>query len=140
MRLARAAKDSTEKQKHLEEATQFINEADRIHNQYEQTFVVKGNLYLLRRDINEAFRSFNMVLERRPNCTPALLGKAKIQYHLRQYKQALQTYQSALVYSRGKFAAVEIRLGIAQCFAQLNMYEQAKAALRRCLELVGVEE
>ncbi|KAG0180123.1 protein required for normal CLN1 and CLN2 G1 cyclin expression [Apophysomyces sp. BC1021] len=135
MRLARATKDSSTKQKHLEEATQFINEADRIHNQYEQTFVVKGNLYLLRRDINEAFRSFNMVLERRPNCTPALLGKAKIQYHLRQYKQALQTYQSALVYSRGKFAAVEIRLGIAQCFAQLQMYEQAKAALKRCLEL-----
>ncbi|KAI8369446.1 uncharacterized protein BYT42DRAFT_110841 [Radiomyces spectabilis] len=135
MKLAKKATDEAQRQKHLNDATQFINEADRIHNQYEQTFVVKGHLYLLRRDINEAIRSFNMVLDKRPNCIPALLGKAKIQYHLRQYKQSLKTYQTALIYSRGRFSPLEIRFGIAQCFSRLGMDEEAKAALKRCIEV-----
>ncbi|KAL0093325.1 hypothetical protein F4703DRAFT_1266544 [Phycomyces blakesleeanus] len=134
MRLARKA-DGSEKQKYMSEATQFINEADRIHNQYEQTFVVKGNYHLLRRDISEASRVFSMLLDKRPNCIPALLGQAKIHYHIKNYKQALKIYQTALMYSRGKFANVEIRLGIAQCFGQLGMYDEAKVALRRTIEL-----
>ncbi|KAI7866509.1 hypothetical protein BDF14DRAFT_1811906 [Spinellus fusiger] len=134
LRLARKA-ESSEKQKYMSAATQYINEADRIHNQYEQTFVVKGNYHLLRRDVNEASRAFSMLLDKRPNCIPALLGRAKIQYHLKQYKQSLKTYQSALLYSRGKFAGAEIRLGIAQCYAQLGMYEETKVALQRTIEL-----
>lgn len=139
MRLAKQEIDSEiQRQKYLDEATQFINEADRIHNQYEPTFVVKGNLYLLLKKIDEAARSFNMVLEKRPNCIPALLGRAKIQYYSKNYKAALKTYQAALKYSRGKFSGVEIRLGIAQCFAQLKMYNEAKAALKRCIDMVGI--
>lgn len=137
MRLARKeTENENQRQKYLDEATQFINEADRIHNQYEPTFVVKGNLYLLLKKIDEASRSFNMVLEKRPNCIPALLGRAKIQYYLKNYKASLKTYQSALKFSRGKFSGVEIRLGIAQCFAQLKMYTEAKAALKRCIDMV----
>ncbi|KAI7883368.1 uncharacterized protein EV154DRAFT_522614 [Mucor mucedo] len=139
MRLAKQeVHNELQRQKYLEEATQFINEADRIHNQYEPTFVVKGNLYLLLKKIDEAARSFNMVLEKRPNCIPALLGRAKIQYYAKNYKAALKTYQSALKYSRGKFSGVEIRLGIAQCFAQLKMYTEAKAALKRCIDMSPV--
>jgi RNA polymerase-associated protein CTR9 len=138
MRLAKKQTNETKRQKYLEEATQFINEADRIHNQYEPTFVVKGNLYVLLKKIDDASRSFNMVLEKRPNCIPALLGRAKIQYHGKQYKASLKTYQTALRYSRGKFSVVEIRLGIAQCFAQLKMYTEAKAALKRCIDMSPV--
>ncbi|KAI9475952.1 MAG: hypothetical protein EXX96DRAFT_283036 [Benjaminiella poitrasii] len=135
MRLARRETDDARRQNHLTEATQFINEADRIHNQYEPTFVIKGNLYILLRKVDEASRSFNMILEKRPNCIPALLGRAKIQYHLQQYKASLVSYQTALRYSRGKFSGVEIRLGIAQCFAQLKMYAEAKSALKRCIDI-----
>jgi RNA polymerase-associated protein CTR9 len=138
MRLSKKQTEETKRQKYLEEATQFINEADRIHNQYEPTFVVKGNLYVLLKKIDDASRSFNMVLEKRPNCIPALLGRAKIQYHAKQYKASLKTYQTALRYSRGKFSVVEIRLGIAQCFTQLKMHTEAKAALKRCIDMSPV--
>ncbi|ORE11726.1 TPR-like protein [Rhizopus microsporus var. microsporus] len=138
LRLARKQSDENQRQKHIDEATQYVNEADRIHNQYEPTFIVKGNLYILLRKVDEAARSFNMILEKRPNCIPALLGRAKIQYHLQQYKAALKSYQDALRYSRGRFSGVEIRLGIAQCFAQLKMYPEAKAALKRCTEVSSV--
>lgn len=136
MRLARKSATETQRNQYLDEATQYINQADRIHHQYEPTFVVKGNLHLLRKKIDEAFRSFNMVLDKSPGCIPALLGKAKILYAQRKYKDALKTYQMALRYSGGKSAGVEIRLGIAQCFAQLKMYTEAKAALKRCLDTV----
>ncbi|OBZ82827.1 RNA polymerase-associated protein CTR9 [Choanephora cucurbitarum] len=137
MRLAKKETNDTQRQHYLDTATQFINEADRIHNQYEPTFVIKGNLYILLKRLDDASRSFNMVLEKRPSCIPALLGRAKIQYHLQQYKLALKTYQTALKFSRNKFSGVEIRLGIAQCFAQLKMYAEAKQALKRCIALGG---
>ncbi|CEP12047.1 hypothetical protein [Parasitella parasitica] len=138
MRLAKKEIDETQRQKYLEDATQSINAADRIYNQYEPTFVVKGNLYILLKKVDDASRSFNMVLEKRPSCIPALLGRAKIQYHRRQYKAALSTYQSALRHSQNKFSGLEIRLGIAQCFAQLKMYPEAKAALKRCIDISTV--
>ncbi|KAI8977189.1 hypothetical protein BDF20DRAFT_873493 [Mycotypha africana] len=135
LRLARYEKDDKKREEYLNSATQCINESDRIHNQYEPSFLIKGNLYLQRRKIDDAARSFSMVLEKRPNCIPALLGQAKIQYHLQRHKAALITYQTALKYARGKYSGVEIRLGIATCFAKLKMYSEAKAALRRVLDV-----
>ncbi|KAI7851232.1 hypothetical protein BDC45DRAFT_222920 [Circinella umbellata] len=135
MRLAKKSTDDSQHKQYLDKATKFIQEADRIHNQYEQTMVLKGNLYLLKRDVKEASKVFDAILENRHNCVPALLGKAKIQYHLRQYKDALKSYQTALKHSRRNLSAAEIRLGLAQCYAQLGMITEAKAALTRCVQL-----
>ena len=97
IRLARKQTEEIECQKYLTIDTQYVNEADRIHNQYEPTFIVTGNLYMLLRKADGAARSFNMTLGKRPNCMPALLGRAQIQYHLRQYKDAFKTYQDVHV-------------------------------------------
>lgn len=140
MRLAKLSVDTTERQEHLNSATQAINEADRIHNQYEQSLIVKGNLYLMRQDIKEAARSFDMVLEKRPSCIPALLSKAKILYHNKDYKAALKSYQQALMFSQGDAATSETRLGIAQCYSQLNMLDEAKVALQTCIDRVRKAE
>lgn len=121
IRLARKQTEEIECQKYLTIDTQYVNEADRIHNQYEPTFIVTGNLYMLLRKADGAARSFNMTLGKRPNCMPALLGRAQIQYHLRQYKDAFKTYQDVQRFSCGRLSATEIRLDIAQCFAQLKM-------------------
>ncbi|CAO3613497.1 unnamed protein product [Cunninghamella blakesleeana] len=134
MRLAKRIDNTTERQTQLNNAAQVINEADRIHSQYEQTFIVKGNLYLMNQDIKEATRSFDMVLEKRPNCIPALISKAKILYHTKDYKGALKTFQKCLMFTQGDAAASETRLGIAQCYTQLGMCDQAKVALKSCIE------
>ncbi|CAO3693034.1 unnamed protein product [Rhizopus stolonifer] len=133
LRLAKNQID--ERQKYLVAAVKFINEMDRIYSQYEPTFILKGNMYILQNKLNDAISFFNMLLEKRPNCIPALFGKAKVQYYLKQYKGALKTYQDALRYNRSELYGVEIRLGIAQCFAQLKMYLEAKAALKRCIDI-----
>ncbi|KAI9249224.1 hypothetical protein BDA99DRAFT_524328 [Phascolomyces articulosus] len=135
MRLSKNSTDDSKQKQYIDKATKFIQEADRIHNQYEQTMVLKGNLYLLKRDVKEASKVFDSILENRHNCVPALLGKAKIQYHLRQYKDALRSYQTALKHSRRNLSAAEIRLGLAQCYAQLGMITEARAALMRCVQL-----
>ncbi|KAI9248923.1 hypothetical protein BY458DRAFT_550823 [Sporodiniella umbellata] len=127
-----------ERQKYLVIAVKFINEMDRIYSQYEPTFILKGNMYILQNKLSDAISYFNMLLEKRPDCIPALFGKAKVQYYLKQYKGALKTYQDALRYNRSNLYGVEIRLGIAQCFAQLKMYTEAKAALKRCIDISQV--
>ncbi|KAI8341198.1 hypothetical protein BC941DRAFT_510409 [Chlamydoabsidia padenii] len=134
MRFAKHSMDANERQDHLNSAAQAISEAERIHNQYEQCFIVKGNLFLMRQDIKEAIRCFDMVLEKRPSCIPALLSKAKILYHNKDYKGALTLYQKALLFSQGDAAASETRLGIAQCFSQLGMFDEAKVALQACID------
>lgn len=142
MRQARLAKkDSAERKQRLEAATQYINQADHILTSHNPTFVLKGNLYSLKENYDEAARSFDMALEKKPGCIPALLGRAKIHYKNRQFKAALKMYQTALKYhSRSKYCGVEIRLGIAQCFAHLKMYPEAKIALQRCIDMVRVQK
>ncbi|CAM0138900.1 protein required for normal CLN1 and CLN2 G1 cyclin expression [Umbelopsis sp. WA50703] len=135
IQLAKMSVDTTQKQTYMTEAVQLINDADRINNQYEPTFIIKGILYLQRGDLNEAFRSFTMTLEKLPSCVPALIGKGRIQYTRKQYRQALKTYQTALSYATGNEYNVEIRLGIGLCYHQLGMNAEAKTAFKRCLQL-----
>ncbi|KAI8062417.1 hypothetical protein BC940DRAFT_349615 [Gongronella butleri] len=117
----------------LAAASQTLNEADRIHSQYEQSIVIKGHLHLLRKDTKEAARCFDMVLDRRANCLPALIAKAKLKFQAKDYKMALKTYQQALLFAVHDAAAAEVRLGIAQCYAHLSMIPEAKQALQLCI-------
>ncbi|CAO3682178.1 unnamed protein product [Umbelopsis ramanniana] len=135
IQLAKMASDTNVKQSFMTEAVQLINDADRINNQYEPTFIIKGILYLQRGDLNEAFRSFTMTLEKIPSCIPALIGKGRIQFTRKQYRQALKTYQTALSYTTGNEYNVEIRLGIGLCYHQLGMSSEAKTAFKRCLQM-----
>jgi RNA polymerase-associated protein CTR9 len=137
IQLAKMASDTNVKQSFMTEAVQLINDADRINNQYEPTFIIKGILYLQRGDLNEAFRSFTMTLEKIPSCIPALIGKGRIQFTRKQYRQALKTYQTALSYTTGNEYNVEIRLGIGLCYHQLGMSSEAKTAFKRCLQMVS---
>jgi RNA polymerase-associated protein CTR9 len=137
IQLAKMSADGNERQGFMTEAVQLINDADGINNQYEPTFIIKGILYLQRGDLNEAFRSFTMTLEKIPSCIPALIGKGRIQYGRKQYRQALKTYQTALSYADGNDYSVEIRLGIGLCYHQLGMNNEAKTAFKRCLQVVS---
>ncbi|OZJ04482.1 hypothetical protein BZG36_02674 [Bifiguratus adelaidae] len=130
--IAKRAKEPAEKEKHLKTATQLINESDRINPQYDQAVLVKGLLYLQRRNLDDALRSFHMILDNRPYCTPALIGRARIHYHRKQYKQALRNYQNALIAGE---ETIDVRLGIGLCFWRLNMVAEAKYAFCRAAEL-----
>ncbi|RUS34355.1 hypothetical protein BC938DRAFT_481013 [Jimgerdemannia flammicorona] len=130
---SRYAATREEKNQPLTEATQALNEADSINRQYEPTMIVKGLLRLQRGEFDLAFQDFRMVLERRPGCVPALLGKARIQYNRKQYKQALRSYQTALT-NQPAGGSPEIRLGIGLCFHKLGMYQEAKRAFSRCIQ------
>lgn len=136
LRRAKIAPTTPERIARLDEVAKFVNEADRIHSQYEHTLLVKANLHLMRGDANEGLQAFETILAKRPDCVAALIGKAKVQYLRKQYKEALYTYQSALVYSQGKMTVGEIRYGIGQCYAQLGKNDLARAALNRCVRMV----
>ncbi|ORX50505.1 TPR-like protein [Hesseltinella vesiculosa] len=125
--------DKKLKEDYLTLATQTLNEADRIHNHYEQSFIIKGHLFLLRNNTKEALRHFDMVLERRNNCVPALVAKANILFQAKNYKSALKIFQQTLMFTNNDSAAAETRLGIAQCYAHLGMIDEAKSAFKLCI-------
>lgn len=134
---SRYATTREEKVQYLTEATQALNEADSIHRQYEPTMIVKGLLRLQRGDFDGAFQDFDMVLERRPGCVPALMGKARIYYYRKKYRDALRSYQTALTHQPAG-GHPDIRLGIGLCFHKLEMYQEAKKAFSRCIEVVSL--
>ncbi|KAI9321551.1 hypothetical protein BX666DRAFT_1874773 [Dichotomocladium elegans] len=132
--LVKKTRETSTKQRHLETASKYISEADRIHDQYEPTAIVKANLLLLRMKPEKALEIFENILKKRSNCVPALVGLAKIHMAYRRHHEALMNFQKAILYCKSPIAGAEIRFGISRCFAQLGMNKEAKAALTRCVQ------
>ncbi|KAK9765164.1 protein required for normal CLN1 and CLN2 G1 cyclin expression [Basidiobolus ranarum] len=123
----------TKKSRYLEEAAKYYNEADRINPRVQLTWLGKGLLYMAKKQPDDALRQFQLVLEQDPDNIPALLGKARIQYHRKLFKVALATYQQVLVLNpEGK---PDVRVGIGLCFHKLGMLNEAKEAFDRALEV-----
>ncbi|ORY06104.1 TPR-like protein [Basidiobolus meristosporus CBS 931.73] len=126
----------TKKSRCLEDAAKYFNEADRINPRVELTWLGKGLLYMARKQPDDALRQFQLVLDQESDNIPALLGKARIQYHRKQFKAALATYQQILVLNpNGK---PDPRIGIGLCFHKLGMLNEAKEAFDRALEVVSM--
>jgi RNA polymerase-associated protein CTR9 len=66
----------------------------------------------------------------------ALLGKARLQYSLGKYADALESYQEVLS-KTPRLIDPDPRIGIGCCFWQLGFKEDAKGAWKRALELVS---
>ncbi|ORX92251.1 TPR-like protein [Basidiobolus meristosporus CBS 931.73] len=123
----------TKKSRYLEDAAKYYNEADRINPRVQLTWLGKGLLYMAKKQPDDALRQFQLVLEQDPDNVSALLGKARIQYHRKQFKAALSTYQQVLVLKpSGK---PDVRIGIGLCFHKLGMLNEAKDAFDRALEV-----
>lgn len=59
-----------------------------------------------------------------PNNIPALLGKACIAYHKKDYKGALFFYKKALRFN--PMCPADIRLGMGHCLVKLGKLEKAR--------------
>ncbi|CAG8531922.1 6891_t:CDS:10 [Ambispora leptoticha] len=122
-----------EKQRYLELATSKYNEASHINSREPVTWVGKGLLYLARNDADLAYRAFANALDVAPNNIPALFGKARVQYHRRNFESALETYQTIL--RLNPKCKPDPRIGIGLCFNKLNLADHAYRAFLRALEV-----
>ncbi|KAF8629244.1 hypothetical protein AX17_005823 [Amanita inopinata Kibby_2008] len=127
------------KEEYYKEAAQFLNTAERVAAEAGEgigstlSFLTRGIQQLATRSTDDALRSFDGVLAEKPTNLVALLGKARILYAQRNYKEALRLFQDVLRYNPA--CTPDPRIGIGLCFWVMDNKAKAKAAWQRSLEV-----
>lgn len=145
------------KDHYLREATSTINDASRINPAFPPLYLTRGVLSLLRASLqsssksgtgageSERLESLRQALKCFEEASKlsggrnvmAILGRARTQYLLGRYPDALQGYQEVL----GKMPSLidpDPRIGIGCCLWQLGFKDRAKIAWERSLKLVSL--
>ncbi|KAI7285242.1 TPR-like protein [Hortaea werneckii] len=138
----------------LHSATSTLNEASRIEPSYPPLFLARGTLYLLRASLQpskpgpggqdqserantlkQAAKCFDDAYRNsKGKNLMAMFGKAKAQFSLGRFPEALQLYQQ-LLERAPDMVDPDPRIGIGCCLWQLGYKDQAKNAWQRSLEL-----
>jgi RNA polymerase-associated protein CTR9 len=154
MDVAGAEADFKTKDHYLRLATTTLNEIARMSQGYRNLFLARGVSLLLRASLlapskgvgaqdnsermdvlRQAARCFDDALRAsNQRSIIALMGKARVQYAMRQYGDALQTYQSILERAP-QVIDPDPRIGIGCCLWQLGHKEDAKAAWQRAYDV-----
>lgn len=151
---SQATEDDRTKDFFLHAATSTLNDASRINPSYPPLFLARGTLYLLRASLqpsksgpgSQEHSERAETLKQAAKCfddaykmsqgknVMAVLGKAKAQFSLGRYPEALQLYQQAMERAPDMLDP-DPRVGIGCCLWQLGHKENAKSAWQRSLEL-----
>lgn len=123
------------KANYLKLATETGNNAYAQDRNWSVNVLVRGAICLVQGKYDQALPSFQTVLTQSNNANLfAQLGKARVLYAKRQYKQALACYQAVLV-AKPKMVAPDPRIGVGLCFWALGDKPMALKAWTRSLEL-----
>lgn len=123
----------SEKEEQIILATGFYRKASRTDNLEPSTWVRKGQLLLLKGDLEQAYGAFKIVLDEQAKNILALLGQACVQFNRRWYAKSLELYKKALQAYPGCPAVV--RLGLGLCHYKLGQLKKEKQAFERFLQL-----
>ena len=143
---------------YLQLATAALNEASRINPSFPPLFLARGVLYLLRAslqppskplvpgsaDHSERVETLRQALKCFEDASRvsggrnmmAVLGKARAQFSLGKYSDALEGYQEVLV-KMPHMADPDPRIGIGCCLWQLGFRDEARDSWGRALDLVS---
>ncbi|KAF8637305.1 hypothetical protein AX16_010835 [Volvariella volvacea WC 439] len=127
------------KEVYYREAAQYLNTSQRASAEAGEgaggtlAFLTRGIQQLETRAMDDAIRSFDAVLAEKPTNLVALLGKARVLYARKNYREALRLFQEVLKYNPN--CQPDPRIGIGLCFWALDNKVKAKAAWQRSLEL-----
>ncbi|KAF8971112.1 RNA polymerase II-associated protein [Flammula alnicola] len=120
-------------------AAQYLNTGERVGAESGEgvsgtlAFLTRGIQQLATRSMDDAMRSFEGVLAVKPTNLVALLGKARILYARRNYREALRLFQDVLRYNPN--CIPDPRIGIGLCLWAMDHKAKAKAAWQRSLEV-----
>ncbi|KAF8160649.1 RNA polymerase II-associated protein [Crassisporium funariophilum] len=121
------------------DAAQYLNTGERVAADSGEgvrgtlAFLTRGIQQLATRSMDDAMRSFDGVLAEKPTNLVAILGKARILYARRNYKEALRLFQDVLRYNPR--CIPDPRIGIGLCLWAMDHKLKAKAAWQRSLEV-----
>ncbi|KAJ2904599.1 Tetratricopeptide repeat protein 1 [Zalerion maritima] len=131
-------------------ATQSCNDATRLNPTFPPLYLAKGVLFLIKASLagtrpatiserldllKQAIGAFESALKPSGgNNVLAIMGKAKANFSLGKYPEALSGYQDVLR-RKPSMTDPDPRIGIGCCFWQLGFKEDASTAWKRSLEL-----
>ncbi|KAF5380573.1 hypothetical protein D9615_004659 [Tricholomella constricta] len=126
------------KEEYYREAAQLLNTGERAGAESGEvggtlSFLTRGIQQLATRSMDDALRSFDGVLIEKPTNLVALLGKARILYARRNFREALKIFQDVLRYNPR--CTPDPRIGIGLCLWALDHKSKAAAAWQRSLEV-----
>ena len=144
---------------YLQEATGALNEASRISATNTQLFLARGVLSVLRAslqppsrplapgtvDHSERIETLRQALKHFADASRAsvgrnmmaLIGRARTEFSLGKYSDALECYQEVLA-RMPHLQDPDPRIGIGCCLWQLGFRDEARESWERALEIVGV--
>ncbi|KAF2810979.1 tetratricopeptide repeat protein 1 [Mytilinidion resinicola] len=148
------ASEARTKDFYIQAATSTLNDASRISPSYPPLFLARGVLYLLRSSLQssksgsasqisaerietlkQADKCFGDALRASGHKNiMAFMGKARVQYSLGKYGEALKLYQGVLEKAPDVIDP-DPRIGIGCCFWQLGHKDDAQRAWERAMEL-----
>jgi len=149
------ASEAKTKENYIQQATTTLNDASRISPSYPPLFLARGVLSLLRaslqppskvapgaqdnsermQTLRNALKCFEDALRTsKSRNLMATMGKARVQYSLGRYAEALQNYQAVLERCPDMIDP-DPRIGIGACLWQLGHKDEAPLAWERALEL-----
>ena len=119
-----------------ERIVHFVSRAESLDQLTEQTWITKGvNHLVLRGSVNEAALEFDNALDSNSNNVQALLGKACVQYHQKDYKAACKTFTTAISLAPLASNAASMRVGLGLCWFKLGQLQLARKSFDRALQL-----
>ncbi|TFY82402.1 hypothetical protein EWM64_g1614 [Hericium alpestre] len=125
---------------HMQEATQSLNNCDKIVQEgglaptsIQRVYLTRAIHQLASRNLDDALKSFDVVLYDKPTNVVALLGKGRIYYAKRQYSAALKIFQQVL--QLNPYCLPDPRIGIGLCFWAMGHKDRARAAWERSIEM-----
>ncbi|KAH9247786.1 hypothetical protein BASA84_001432 [Batrachochytrium salamandrivorans] len=130
------AKSQTESTKHdqlIANATQLLNDAERLDRLDLYTIVGKANIMLARQQLDQALYTFRGALQQDPNFLPALIGSSCTYFQKQDFKSALSGYQTIL--SINPNIQPDVRISIGVCFHRLGMEKEAHAAFSKAVAI-----
>ncbi|KAG6813289.1 hypothetical protein H0H92_012444 [Tricholoma furcatifolium] len=132
-------KGEKSKEDYYREAAQLLNTGERVGAESGEgvggtlSFLTRGIQQLATRSMDDALRSFEGVLVEKPTNIVALLGKARILYARRNFRDALKIFQDVLRFNPR--CLPDPRIGIGLCYWALDQKPKAVAAWQRSVEV-----
>ncbi|KAG5358354.1 RNA polymerase-associated protein [Yarrowia sp. B02] len=117
----------------LEKATEYANKAFSIDKTWRVNVLTEAVFKIQTGGWDGALTNFNAVLQTQNTNLLALLGKARVLYEKKNYREALKLYQSVL--SQRPSMKPDPRIGVGLCFWSLGSKDEALAAFERANEL-----
>ncbi|EEB05141.1 RNA polymerase II associated Paf1 complex subunit Tpr1 [Schizosaccharomyces japonicus yFS275] len=126
------------REEYLNRAQSFLDKISGSHRQWDPALLLQATFGIMKSPksnstLDAALHGYDRVLQKSGANVFALMGKALVLYHKKNFRSALKFYQRALV-SNPSFQP-DPRIGIGLCFWQLDMKEEAHAAWTRAQEL-----